>query len=66
MQYSFRNKTFCTDAIADKTDFIRNVIDKQLTGQACFGDLQKMSITSDHKILLRKWKNLENEENSTI
>ena len=31
MQYGFRNKMSCTDAIAAITDFCRNVIDKKLT-----------------------------------
>ena len=54
VQYGFRNKMSCTDAIDAVTDYIRNVIDKKLTGQVCFIDLQKAFDTIDHKILLRK------------
>ena len=56
MPYGFRNKMSCTDAIGAITDCIRDVVDKTLTGQACFIDLQKAFDTIDHKILLRKTK----------
>ena len=39
VQYGFRKKMSCTDAIDAITDYIRDVIDRKLTGQACFIDL---------------------------
>ena len=57
-QYGFRDKMSCTDAIAAITDFIRNAIDKKLTGQVCYIDLQKAFDTLDHKILLNKMEKL--------
>ena len=58
MQYGFRNKMSCTDAIGAITYFIRDVIDKKLTRQACFIDLQNAFDTIDHKILWRKMEKL--------
>ena len=57
-QYGVRNNMSCVDAIAAITDFIRNVIDKKLTGQACFIKVQKAFDTLDHKILLNKMEKL--------
>ena len=54
MQYGFRNKMSCTGAIGAITDYIRDVIDRKLNGQACFIDLQKAFDTIDHKLLLKK------------
>ena len=48
----------CNDAIGAITDYIRDVIDKKLTGQACFIDLQIAFDTIDHKTLLRKMEKL--------
>ena len=39
MQFGFEDRMSCTDAIAAITNFMRNMIDKELTGQACFVDL---------------------------
>ena len=53
IQNGFRNQLSCTGAMGLITDnFIRDVIDRQLTGQACFINLQKAFDTIDHKILL--------------
>ena len=51
IQYGSRNKLTCTGAMGPITDFIRDVIDRQLTGQVCFIDLQKAFDTIDHKVL---------------
>ena len=48
----------CTDATDAITDYIRDVIDRKLTGQACFIDLQKAFDTIDNKIVLRKMEKL--------
>ena len=58
MQHGFRNKMSCTDAIAAITDSIRNVIDKKLTGKACFIGLQKAFDSLGHKILRKKLEKL--------
>ena len=58
MQYGFRNKMSCTDAIGAMTYFIRDVIDKKLTRQACFIDLKNAFDTIDHKKLWRKMEKL--------
>ena len=36
------------------TEYMRDEIDKKLTGQACFIDLKKAFYTLDHSILLDK------------
>ena len=54
MQYRCRSKMSRTDAIGAIKDFIRDVIDEKLTGQACFIDLQEAFDTIDHILLLKK------------
>ena len=66
MQYGFRDEMSCTDAIAATTDYMRVMIDKILTGQACFIDLKKNFDTSGRTNFFERWKNLDYEEKSTI
>ena len=54
VQNGFRNKMSCTDAIGAKTENIRDVIDKKLTGQTCFIDLQRAFDTIDQKNTVEK------------
>ena len=51
MQYGFRNKMSCVDAIAAITDFIRTELVKTAQNQTCFIYLQK---GFDHDISLKK------------
>ena len=54
VQYGFRPKTSCTHAILSITEFMRQGIEKKVTGQAFFFDLQKAFDTLDHRTLMRK------------
>ena len=44
MQYGFRNKMSCTDAIGAITDYIRDVIDRKLNGRPASLIFRKLSI----------------------
>ena len=56
IQYGFREKRSCIDAINSVTEFMRNEIEAKNKGQACFIDLQKAFDTLDHEILMIKLK----------
>ena len=53
-QFGFRPKMSCVHAIVKVTEYIREQIDKKMTGQACFIDLKKAFDTLNHEILLKK------------
>ena len=53
-QFGFRPKRSCTHAIASVTELMRNVIDSQKMGFACFIDFQKAFDTIDHSLLIKK------------
>ena len=57
-QFGFRPKRSCTHATASVTDLMRNVIDSQKMGFACFIDFQKAFDTIDHSLLIKKLQNL--------
>ena len=54
IQYGFREKRACMDAINSVTEFMRKEIEAKNEGQACFIDLQKTFDTLDHEILIVK------------
>ena len=54
IQYGFREKRSCIDAISSVTEFMRNEIEAINKGQACFIDLQKAFDTLDYEILMFK------------
>ena len=53
-QFGFRSEKSCADAIMLVTEYMRDAIDKNSSGQACFIDLQKAFDTLDHDISLIK------------
>ena len=53
-QFGFRPKMSCVQAIVKITEYLREQIDKKMTGQACFIDLKKAFDTLNHDILLHK------------
>ena len=53
-QFGFRPKRSCTHAIASVTELMRNVIDSQKMGFACFLDFQKAFDAIDHSLLIKK------------
>ena len=56
IQFGFRPKRSCTHAIASVTELMRNVIDSQKMGFACFIDFQKAFDTIDHSLLIKNYK----------
>ena len=57
-QFGFRQKRSCAHAIASVTELMRNVIESQKVGFACFIDFQKAFDTNDHSLLMKKLQNL--------
>ena len=57
-QFRFRPKRSRAYAIASVTELMRNVIESQKTGFACFIDFQKAFDTIDHSLLMKKLQNL--------
>ena len=57
-QFGFRPERSCAHAIASATELMRNVIESQKLGFACFIDFQKAFDTIGHSLLMKKLKNL--------
>ena len=57
-QFGFRQKRSCVHAIASVTEPMRNFIESQKMGFACFIDIQKAFDTIDHSLLMKKLHNL--------
>ena len=57
-QFRFRPKRSCAHGIASVTELMRNVIESQKIGFACFIDFQKAFDTIDHSLLMKKLQNL--------
>ena len=57
VQYGFRRKSSCAQAIVEVTDFNTGEIDRKSSGFSCFFDLQKVFDSLDYGILLEKLSN---------
>ena len=56
-QFGFRPEMSCVQAIVKVTEYIREQIDKKMTGQACIIDLKKAFDTLNQEILMQKLEN---------
>ena len=55
VQFGCRSNQSCVHEISERTNFIRDAIDKNLIGQTCFIDLRKIFESLHHFHLLAKY-----------